>query len=153
MQRGVAVSEGRNGDLNGRWHKKSQRVGGCLTHWHNDGFSTWGDEGRQSLGTLRATRASGSLAFGLELWKEKLQRSNSALTPPSNDRINRKHELSIGWRVLRVCWSGQGAGGFIGVTMFPAFLARGARSGVEDYVEAIEFVINLIGGRADRRWH
>lgn len=37
------------------------------------------------------------------------------------------------------------AGGFVGVTMFPAFLARGPGSGVEDYVEAIEYVINLIG--------
>lgn len=37
------------------------------------------------------------------------------------------------------------AGGFVGVTMFPAFLARGSQSGVEDYVEAIEYVINVIG--------
>ena len=37
------------------------------------------------------------------------------------------------------------AGGFVGVTMFPAFLARGAQSDVEDYVEAIEYVLNLVG--------
>jgi membrane dipeptidase len=36
-------------------------------------------------------------------------------------------------------------GGFVGVTMFPAFLGRGAASTVEDYVEAIEYVINLAG--------
>lgn len=37
------------------------------------------------------------------------------------------------------------AGGFIGVTMFPSFLARGAESGIGDYVDAIEYVINLVG--------
>jgi membrane dipeptidase len=36
-------------------------------------------------------------------------------------------------------------GGFIGVTMFPAFLAKGADSGVEEYVDAIEYVLNLAG--------
>jgi membrane dipeptidase len=36
-------------------------------------------------------------------------------------------------------------GGFIGVTMFPAFLRRGMESTVEDYVEAMEYVINLVG--------
>jgi membrane dipeptidase len=36
-------------------------------------------------------------------------------------------------------------GGFVGVTMFPAFLARGAASSVEDYVDAIEHVLNLAG--------
>lgn len=36
-------------------------------------------------------------------------------------------------------------GGFVGVTMFPAFLKRGGASTVEDYVEAIEYVINLAG--------
>jgi membrane dipeptidase len=36
-------------------------------------------------------------------------------------------------------------GGFVGVTMFPAFLARGAQSSVEDYVDAIEYTINLAG--------
>jgi membrane dipeptidase len=37
------------------------------------------------------------------------------------------------------------AGGFIGVTMFPAFLARGAEATVDDYVEAIDYVIDLAG--------
>lgn len=36
-------------------------------------------------------------------------------------------------------------GGFVGVTMFPAFLARGKGASVDDYVEAIEYTINLIG--------
>lgn len=36
-------------------------------------------------------------------------------------------------------------GGFVGVTMFPAFLRRGAASTVEDYVEAIEHVLNVAG--------
>ena len=36
-------------------------------------------------------------------------------------------------------------GGFIGVTMFPAFLKRGTSATVDDYVEAIEYVINLCG--------
>ncbi len=36
-------------------------------------------------------------------------------------------------------------GGFIGVTMFPAFLARGTDSTVDDYVEAMDYVINLVG--------
>jgi membrane dipeptidase len=36
-------------------------------------------------------------------------------------------------------------GGFVGVTMFPPFLKRGAQSTVDDYVEAIEYVINLVG--------
>jgi len=36
-------------------------------------------------------------------------------------------------------------GGFVGVTMFPAFLRRGKDSTVEDYVEAIDYVINLVG--------
>jgi membrane dipeptidase len=36
-------------------------------------------------------------------------------------------------------------GGFVGVTMFPAFLNRGGASTVEDYVDAIEYVINLAG--------
>ena len=36
-------------------------------------------------------------------------------------------------------------GGFIGVTMFPAFLRRGTESTVDDYVEAIDYVINLVG--------
>jgi membrane dipeptidase len=36
-------------------------------------------------------------------------------------------------------------GGFIGVTMFPPFLARGPESTVEDYVEAIEYCIDIAG--------
>ncbi len=36
-------------------------------------------------------------------------------------------------------------GGFIGVTMFPAFLKRGVDATVDDYVEAIDYVIDLAG--------
>jgi|TARA_B100000315_G_scaffold94043_2_gene86519 membrane dipeptidase len=36
-------------------------------------------------------------------------------------------------------------GGFIGVTMFPLFLRRGNDSTVDDYVEAMDHVINLVG--------
>jgi membrane dipeptidase len=36
-------------------------------------------------------------------------------------------------------------GGFIGVTMFPPFLARGIEATVTDYVEAIDYVIDLVG--------
>lgn len=36
-------------------------------------------------------------------------------------------------------------GGFVGVTMFPAFLARGAEATVDDYVAAIEHVIKVAG--------
>jgi membrane dipeptidase len=36
-------------------------------------------------------------------------------------------------------------GGFIGVTMFPPFLKRGIESTVDDYVEAIGYVINIVG--------
>jgi len=36
-------------------------------------------------------------------------------------------------------------GGFIGVTMFPPFLAKGVNSTVDDYIAAIEYVINLAG--------
>ncbi len=36
-------------------------------------------------------------------------------------------------------------GGLIGVTMFPPFLKRGIDSTVDDYVEAIDYVINLVG--------
>ena len=36
-------------------------------------------------------------------------------------------------------------GGFIGVTMFPPFLRRGIESTVDDYVEAIDYVTNLVG--------
>ncbi len=37
------------------------------------------------------------------------------------------------------------AGGFVGVTMFPPFLRRGPQSTVDDYVEAIEYCLNLVG--------
>jgi membrane dipeptidase len=36
-------------------------------------------------------------------------------------------------------------GGLVGVTMFPPFLAKGADATVEDYVDAVEYVINLVG--------
>ncbi len=36
-------------------------------------------------------------------------------------------------------------GGFVGVTMFPPFLRKGSQSTVDDYVEAIDYVINLVG--------
>ena len=36
-------------------------------------------------------------------------------------------------------------GGFVGVTMFPPFLKRGPASTIDDYIEAIEYVINLVG--------
>ena len=36
-------------------------------------------------------------------------------------------------------------GGFVGVTMFPPFLKRGPDSTVDDYVEAIDYVVNLVG--------
>lgn len=35
--------------------------------------------------------------------------------------------------------------GFIGVTMFPPFLKRGIQATVDDYVEAIDYIINLVG--------
>lgn len=38
-----------------------------------------------------------------------------------------------------------GHGGFIGVTMFPPFLRRGVDATVDDYVEAIDYVVNLVG--------
>ena len=38
-----------------------------------------------------------------------------------------------------------GHGGFIGVTMFPAFLARGVDSTVDDYVAAMDHVVNVAG--------
>ena len=47
-------------------------------------------------------------------------------------------------------------GGMIGVTMFPAFLARGADATVEDYVDAMEHVISVAGednGRLRHRLH
>lgn len=36
-------------------------------------------------------------------------------------------------------------GGFVGVTMFSPFLKRGIESTIGDYIEAIDYVINLIG--------
>ncbi|MCW5321281.1 membrane dipeptidase [Verminephrobacter aporrectodeae subsp. tuberculatae] len=36
-------------------------------------------------------------------------------------------------------------GGFIGVTMFPPFLQRGVNATVDDYVQALDYVINLVG--------
>jgi membrane dipeptidase len=36
-------------------------------------------------------------------------------------------------------------GGFIGVTMFPPFLRRGPESSVDDYIEAMDYVINIAG--------
>ena len=36
-------------------------------------------------------------------------------------------------------------GGFVGVTMFPPFLKRGANATVDDYIEAIEYVIDIAG--------
>jgi membrane dipeptidase len=36
-------------------------------------------------------------------------------------------------------------GGFVGVTMFPPFLARGNEATIEDYVAAIDYVIRIAG--------
>ncbi|MCG7506820.1 dipeptidase [Mesorhizobium sp. IRAMC:0171] len=36
-------------------------------------------------------------------------------------------------------------GGFVGVTMFPPFLSKGAQSNIDDYIFAIDYVINLVG--------
>lgn len=36
-------------------------------------------------------------------------------------------------------------GGFVGVTMFPPFLPKGIKSTVDDYIDAIEYIINLVG--------
>ncbi len=36
-------------------------------------------------------------------------------------------------------------GGFVGVTMFAPFLKNGIHSSIEDYVEAIEYIYNLVG--------
>ena len=44
-------------------------------------------------------------------------------------------------------------GGFIGVTMFPPFLKRGIDSTVDDYVEAIGYVIDLVGEDCCRHRH
>ena len=35
--------------------------------------------------------------------------------------------------------------GFVGVTMFPPFLAKGVEATVDDYVEAIDYIVNLVG--------
>lgn len=35
--------------------------------------------------------------------------------------------------------------GFVGVTMFPPFLKRGNDSTLDDYVEAIDYIVNLVG--------
>lgn len=35
--------------------------------------------------------------------------------------------------------------GFVGVTMFPPFLKRGNNATVDDYVEAIDYIVNLVG--------
>ncbi|WP_346891193.1 dipeptidase [uncultured Roseibium sp.] len=37
------------------------------------------------------------------------------------------------------------SGGMVGVTMFPPFMPRGSESTLEDYLEVIEYVINLCG--------
>jgi membrane dipeptidase len=37
------------------------------------------------------------------------------------------------------------AGGFVGVTMFAPFLKKGIHSTIDDYIEAIDYVVNLIG--------
>lgn len=36
-------------------------------------------------------------------------------------------------------------GGFVGVTMFTPFLAKGASATVDDYAEAIEYIMNIVG--------
>ncbi|MGB0958233.1 MAG: dipeptidase [Litorivicinus sp.] len=36
-------------------------------------------------------------------------------------------------------------GGFVGVTMFTPFMKNGINSTIEDYVEAIEYVLNIVG--------
>jgi membrane dipeptidase len=36
-------------------------------------------------------------------------------------------------------------GGFVGVTMFTPFLAKGAAATIDDYVEAIEYTMNIVG--------
>ena len=36
-------------------------------------------------------------------------------------------------------------GGFVGVTMFPPFLAKGIHATIDDYIAAIDYVINLVG--------
>ncbi|MFP3520116.1 membrane dipeptidase, partial [Pseudomonas sp. SIMBA_077] len=36
-------------------------------------------------------------------------------------------------------------GGFVGVTMFAPFLAKGIDSTIDDYAEAIEYTMNIVG--------
>jgi membrane dipeptidase len=36
-------------------------------------------------------------------------------------------------------------GGLVGVTMFPPFLAKGVEATIEDYIDAVDYVMNLIG--------
>jgi membrane dipeptidase len=36
-------------------------------------------------------------------------------------------------------------GGFVGVTMFPPFLPKGPQSNIDDYIQAMDYVINLAG--------
>jgi membrane dipeptidase len=36
-------------------------------------------------------------------------------------------------------------GGFVGVTMFPPFLPRGAQSTIDDYLDVIDYTINVVG--------
>ncbi len=39
-------------------------------------------------------------------------------------------------------------GGFVGVTMFPPFLAKGIHSTIDDYVATIDYVVNIAGEEA-----
>ncbi|MCB1398531.1 MAG: dipeptidase [Rhodobacteraceae bacterium] len=39
-------------------------------------------------------------------------------------------------------------GGFVGVTMFPPFLAAGNSATVDDYVAAIDYIVNIVGEEA-----
>tara|TARA_R110000796_G_scaffold210102_1_gene326376 strand:+ start:7948 stop:8931 length:984 start_codon:yes stop_codon:yes gene_type:complete len=36
-------------------------------------------------------------------------------------------------------------GGYIGITIFPPFLPNGTKSTIDDYIEVVEYVINLVG--------
>jgi len=36
-------------------------------------------------------------------------------------------------------------GGFVGVTMFTPFLKKGVKATIEDYVEAVEYILNIVG--------
>ena len=36
-------------------------------------------------------------------------------------------------------------GGFVGVTVFPPFLAAGNRSTIDDYIAAIDYIVNIAG--------